>query len=121
MDQLCIDKDLSEIACNLISWGLYFGYFLLGVAIISAIALPLISAVKNPKGLVKAGVAIGVLVLVFMIAFFASGDEVNKIAFSHGVTSTSSKMISAGLLLFYISLITAVLGLIYSEVSKAFK
>lgn len=121
MDQLCIQEDLTEFSCNLISWGLYFGYFLFGVAIISAVALPFVNALKNPKGLIRAGIGVGILIAAFFIAFAISGDDVNRIAASQGVSATGSKLIGAGLILFYISLITAAVGLIYSEVTKAFK
>jgi hypothetical protein len=121
MDQLCIDKELSETGCNLISFGLYFGYLLFGVALISAIVLPLINTIKNPRNLVKAGVGVGVLVVVFLIAFAVSGDEVTTIGKGLGLTPFGSQMIGAGLIVFYVALIGAALGLIYSEVSKAFK
>jgi hypothetical protein len=121
MDQLCIDKELSETACSLISFGLYFGYFLFGVATIAAIVLPFLSTLKNPKVLVRAGIGIGILAVIFIISFAISGDEVTAIAASQGVTATGSKMIGAGLIMFYITLIGAALGLVYSEVSKALK
>jgi len=36
-------------------------------------------------------------------------------------TEFSSKMIGAGLTMFYIVLVIAILGMIYSEIAKAFK
>ena len=121
MNQLCIEKDVSEFGCNLISWGLYFGYFLFGITLIAALVLPFINALKNPKAIVKAGIGVAALVGVFILAFAISTDEVTSIGAALGVSSTSSKMIGAGLIVFYISLIGAAVGLLYSEVSKAFK
>ncbi len=121
MNQLCIEKEVSEFGCSLISWGLYFGYFLFGVAIIAAVVLPLMNAVKNPKVIAKAGIGVGLLVGVFIIAFAISSDEVSQIGKVQDVSATSSKMIGAGLLMFYFTLLGAVIGLLYSEVSKAFK
>lgn len=121
MEQLCIDEELSEFGCNIISWGLYFGYFLFGLAIISAIVLPFINSLKNPKGMLRAGIGVGVLLVVFILSFVMSSDEVNNVAASQGITSTGSQLIGAGLIMFYIALFAAILGLIYSEVNKAFK
>ena len=121
MDQLCVEKGLSEFTCSLISWGLYFGYLLFGLALISAVVLPFLNALKNPKAIVKAGIGVGILLLVFALAFAVSGDEVNSVAASQGITTTGSKMIGAGLIMFYVALFAAILGLVYSEINKALK
>ena len=121
MDPLCIEKGLSEFGCSVIGWGLSFVYILFGLAVAASILLPLVSAVKNPKSLVKFGISIGVLLVVFLIGYAISGDEVSKIAAAKGITATDSKVIGAGFITFYIALIAAALGLVYSEVSKAFR
>jgi hypothetical protein len=38
-----------------------------------------------------------------------------------GITEGTSKLVGAGLITFYIVIIGAVIGLVYSEISKAFK
>ena len=121
MDEMCVQEGLSEFGCSIIGWGLAFVYILFGLALIAAIVLPFISALKNPKVLIKIGVSFGVLLAVFVLSYLISGDEVTRIAASKGVTSVGSKLIGAGLITFYIALIAAVIGLIYSEVSKAFR
>ena len=121
MTELCATKGVTEFGCNLISWGLYFGYFLLGIALISSIVLPLMNALKNPGVLVKAGIGIGALVVVFVIAYAISSDELSPIAVAQGVSAGSAKAIGAGMIVFYMALIGSAIGLVYSEISKAFK
>lgn len=38
-----------------------------------------------------------------------------------GITEGSSKLIGAGLIMFYITLVLAIIGVIYSEINKALK
>ena len=121
MDPLCIEEGLSEFGCSIISWGLNFVYILFGVALIASVILPFISALKNPKVLVKLGISIGVLLGIFLISYLISDDEVSKIAAAKGVGATGTRIIGAGFITFYIALIASALGLVYSEVSKAFR
>ena len=118
---MCVKEGLSEFGCSVIGWGLTFIYLLIGLALIASVVLPFISALKNPKVLIKIGISFGVLFAVFLLSYIISGDEVTRIAASKGVTSVGSKLIGAGLITFYIAIVVAAIGLIYSEVSKAFR
>lgn len=119
MEQICIDKGVSEFGCACITWGLYFQYFLGAIALGALIILPLKNAVQAPKQLVKSAMGIGALVIVFLISYALSTPEMTAKAATHGVTETSSKMIGAGLTMFYIALVASAIGLIYSEIKKA--
>jgi uncharacterized membrane protein YtjA (UPF0391 family) len=70
---------------------------------------------------VRAGIGIGVILLLFGVSYAMSGSEVDLKAAALGVTETSSKLIGAGLIMFYITLVLSILALIYSEISKALK
>lgn len=119
MDQACNEFGVSELGCSMISGGLYFGYFLLFAAIASVVILPLMTALKSPKELLKSAAAIGGLVVIFLISYGISGDELTLKTASMGTTAGSSKMIGAGLIMFYASLFVAIVGLIYSFFHKA--
>lgn len=119
MDQACIDFGISEFGCTLISVGLYVGYAIFFVAVLAVVVLPFINALKAPKELIKSGAAIGGLVVVFLIAYSISGDEVTLKTASLGTTPGASKMIGAGLMMFYVFLLIATIGLIYSFFHKA--
>jgi hypothetical protein len=121
MEQKCLDNGISEFGCSLISGGLYFGYFLFLVAVVALIILPAMNALKAPKELVKSGGAIGALVLIFIVAYALSGDEVTLKTAAMGTTPESSKMIGAGLIMLYVVFFVAMGGLIYSFVSKSMK
>ncbi|MBL7871652.1 MAG: hypothetical protein JNM78_08585 [Cyclobacteriaceae bacterium] len=101
--------------------GLYAGYAFLIVAVAAAIVLPLINALKSPSGLLKSLAAAGTLVVVFVIAYVLSGDEVSTRAAASGVNAGASKFIGAGLIMFYIILVVAAIGVVFSEINKAIK
>ncbi len=121
MEQKCLDEGISEFGCSLISGGLYFGYVLFFVAVAALIILPLLNALKAPKDLLKSGAAIGGLVLLFIIGYALSGDEVTLKAAAMGTTPASSKMIGAGLIMLYFIFFAAVGGLVYSFINRAMK
>ena len=100
---------------------LYVGYGLIAIAVGSAIIFPLIQGLKNPKGLVKSLIGVGALAVLFIIGYTLSSSAVAVSWAAKGITAGVSKLVGAGLIMFYIVLLVAALGLIYSEVSKAFK
>ena len=119
MEQFCLDKGVSEFGCACISWGLYLMYFLGGAAVLSLIVLPLMNALKNPKEMIGGALGIGALVILFVVSYALSGDEVTLKYSSLGVDASSSKLIGAGLIMFYIVLVIAVIGFIISSIRKS--
>lgn len=117
MEQICIEKGISDFGCSCITWGLYFSYFLGGIAILTLIVLPLRNALQAPKEMVKSAIGIGILLVVFVISYISSSSAVTPKMVSLG--TTDSQLIGAGLIMFYISLIASIVGLIYSEIKKA--
>ena len=102
--------------------GLYVAYFLFFLAAGAALVLPLISLLKHPKSLGKTGLGVGGLVVLFGISFALSGNELKPKWAELGVTTEfNSQMIGAGLTMFYFILIIAIIVMIYSAISKAFK
>jgi hypothetical protein len=101
--------------------GLYLSFILLAVAAASSVVMPLLHAIKHPAGMVKSLFGIGGLVVLFVLAYSLSGSELSAKAIALGVDESGSKMIGAGLILFYFVLLLSILGVIYSEISKALK
>ncbi len=99
---------------TLVSPGLIVCYIFFGVAVLASVGLPLINAVKNPKGLITALGGIVGLVVLFGISYAISGSELTAKAAAIGETAASSRMIGAGLILFYIVLITSAILAAYS-------
>lgn len=86
---------------------LYICYAFIGIAIISSVLMPLLNAIKDPKGLVKSLIGVGGLVVLFFVSYALSSDELTIVASSHGETASSSKLIGAGMITFYFALIIA--------------
>lgn len=105
----------------MIDVGLYITYTLFFIALGAAVILPLINAIKAPANLLKSLYGVIALIVVFIIAYALSGSYVKPQWAVLGITEGTSKLVGAGLITFYIVIIAAVIGLIYSEISKAFK
>jgi hypothetical protein len=101
--------------------GFYVFYALLFIAVAATIVFPIIHMLKEPSSLVATGIGIVAILVLFGISYALSGSEVNLKAAAVGITETTSKLIGAGLIMFYITLVLSVLALIYSEISKALK
>jgi hypothetical protein len=106
---------------DIIDIGLYVGYLLFFVAIGTTVVWPLLHAAKTPKAFVRSLIAFGAMLVVFVISFALSGSAVSQNQVALGITETSSKMIGAGLTMFYFALLAAIIGIIYSEFHKAIK
>ena len=101
--------------------GLYLTYFLFFVASGAAIVLPMLSISKNPKSLIKSGMGVGAIVVIFIVAYAISGNEVTAKYTALGVAEGGSKLIGAGLMMFYVTMLIAIVIMIYSEINKAIK
>jgi hypothetical protein len=101
--------------------GLYAAYALFGVAVVASVVLPLLSSVKSPGELKKPLMALAGMVVLFVISYALSGSEVSTVQAAKGITENTSKLVGAGLTMFYLISGIAVIGLIYSEINKALK
>ncbi len=106
----------------LISGGLWLAFILFLVAVAAAIILPTINILKSPKTMARSGMGVGLLLVIFIIAYALSGSELTPKYEALGVTTEfNSKLIGAGLTMFYLIFVVAIIAMIYSEISKAFK
>ncbi len=109
------------ILLDLVDIILYFGYGMVIVAAVLAVGFPLYIASKNPKSLVGTGVGLGSILVLFLVAWLLSGSEVYSSYSEFGVDASLSKFIGGMLNLVYILAGLAVVGIVYSEVSKGLK
>lgn len=100
---------------------LYFGYTLLIVAVLAAVVLPLIKALQTPGDLVRSLYGVVALLVVFGVAYAVSDSSVRTTWAVMGIGEGTSKLIGAGLITFYIVVVVAFIGLIFSEINKALK
>lgn len=96
--------------------GLFVAYILTGICILAAIGMPLVKALGDVDSLKKMGIGIGALVAVFVISYFTSSGEAEG-----DYSETTVKLVGAGIVTFYILGVVAVLGIVYTEVKKAFE
>jgi hypothetical protein len=106
---------------DLIDIGIYISYVLLFLAVVAMVVLPLMNAIKAPGDMAKSGMGVGALLVLFIIAYLISGSEVTMAQQAAGVTESGSKLIGAGLTMFYFVFVIAIVSMIYSEISKALK
>jgi hypothetical protein len=101
--------------------GFYLFYVLLLIAVAAMVIFPILHMLREPSTLLRSAIGIGVVVVLFVVSYALADSEVTMKAAAVGVTEGSSKLIGAGLIMFYITLVLSGLALIYSEISKAFK
>ncbi len=106
---------------GLINIALYVTYILIGIAIIAVVVLPLIKAMDDPKSLIGTGIGLGILLVVFGISYALAGSEVLPKYADWGVDSGISKFVGGLLLTMYLFLGVAIVGILYTEVSKVLK
>ncbi|MCS6968727.1 MAG: hypothetical protein RMJ44_08155 [Cytophagales bacterium] len=104
-----------------VGWALYLMYILLFVAIAAAIILPIIKSLDQPKTLIRSGIGIGILLLIFFICYAIADDTVLQNKAYEGITPSTSKLVGAALLMLYVMFFGAIIAVVYSEISKFFK
>lgn len=105
----------------MLDFGLYALYVLLFIAVAAAIIFPLINSLSSPASLIRSAIGVGVILVLFGLAYALSDSVITRSALAAGLSEPSVRLIGAGLIMLYIVFILAVLALIYSEISKALK
>lgn len=100
---------------GIIDIGLISGYILVGLCAVTAIIMPLIQSLSDPKGLAKSAAGVGGLVVVFLIAYGLADPN------AEGASESTSKIVGAGLITMYMAVFIAIAGILYTEVSKLIK
>lgn len=102
---------------------IYVAEILIIVGAIAAILMPLVKSLDNPGSLLKTGVGVAILVVVFFIAYSISdGDVLPKFAAEpFNLTPGMSKFVGGSLITVYGLFIVAVVGIVLTEINKAIK
>ena len=104
-----------------INFVLGFSYILFAVAVIAIVVLPLVKSFDDPKSLAEVGSGILALVVLYFIAWLISGNEVTEVYAKHNVGPDLSKFVGGTLILVYILVFIAIVGIVYTEIAKIFK
>lgn len=95
-------------------------YALLGLAALAAIILPMINAIGNPKSLVTGAIGLAVILVIFGIGYSFAGSEVTATYSKFGIESGMSKYIGGIINTTYILIVVAIVGIVFTEISKIF-
>jgi len=106
---------------DFIDIALYAGYALVLICAFFAIVLPLINAIGDPKTLVKSGIGLLFIVVVFIIGYSIASGEITTDYQKYGVDAGSSKLVGGGIITMYLLVVIAVVGIVYTEISKLFQ
>jgi hypothetical protein len=110
-----------EESSSLIDIVLYLGYFLVAVAVVAAIVLPLIKSFDNPKSLAAMGAGLLGLAVIFIIAYLLSDSTVLPSYAKFDITEQGSKLIGASLIMMYLLVGISIIAIAFNEISKIFK
>ncbi len=123
MDKVQLPTKVEEqITGNAVAdWFIPLSYVLIGFAMVVAIVLPLIYTVtQDPKSLVKIAISLGVLVVVFFICYaFAEAKAVTTP--DEDMSAEGAKYIGGVLIMTYVMIAVAFIGVIFGEVSRSFR
>ena len=102
---------------------LYISYALVGIGTVFSILLPLIKSLDDPKSLLKTGLGVVAILVLFFISFSISTNEVlpKFEGEPFNLTAEMSQLVGGVLITTYILTIGTVAGILITELSKAVK
>jgi NADH:ubiquinone oxidoreductase subunit 6 (subunit J) len=101
--------------------GLYISYILIFICAAAAIVLPLIKSAGDPKSLIKSGLGLVAILVVFGIAYALSSNEVTEQYRQFDVNAGESKLIGGGIITVYLLFFIALAAIVYTEVTSLVK
>lgn len=99
-------------------------YLLFGLTILAVVFGWVRSATSDPKAIIKSLISFAGIAVIFFIGYaLATGQEhiIKSGADTTTVSADTSKWIGGALITFYVLLGAAVVGIVFSEISKFFK
>lgn len=102
---------------------LYVSYALVVIGAVIAILLPLIKSLDDPKSLLKTGLGVVGIVILFFICYSISGNEVLPKFESDpfNLTPAMSQMVGGLMITTYVLVIVALVGIVITELNKAIR
>jgi len=97
---------------------IYVAYGLLGLAVVTAIIMPLVKSIGNPKSLLGGLIGIVCLLVIYGIAYAISQGDVTAVYMKFGVDAGLSNSVGASIIYMYLLLGLSVLGIVFSEIYK---
>jgi hypothetical protein len=103
--------------------GITLTYILFAIAAIGAVIVPVALSIVNQnwQALVKVAAGIGALLVVFLVAWAISGNEVGPVHEKFGIDASSSKLVGGALIMTYLLGFIAVGGIVFGFVKSLMK
>lgn len=106
---------------SFINIALWVAMIMVIVAALAAIVLPLINSISHPKSLIKSGIGVVGIGILFLICWSIADNEVTNKYLDFGVNETRSKLVGGSLLMMYVLFVLAIVGIVFSEINKALR
>jgi hypothetical protein len=102
---------------------LYVSYLLVGIGAVVSVLLPLIKSLDDPKSLMKSGLGVVAIIVLFFICYSISSNEVlpKFEGEPFNLTPGTSQMVGGLMISTYVLTIVALVGIVLTEVNKAIK
>ena len=102
---------------------LYVSYALVVFGAVVSILLPLIKSLDDPKSLLKTGLGVVFILVLFFVCYSISGNEVLPKFESDpfNLTPAMSQMVGGLMITTYVLTIVALIGIVVTELNKAIK
>jgi NADH:ubiquinone oxidoreductase subunit 6 (subunit J) len=115
------DTAADNSGTSMVDIGLYISYILIFICAAAAIVLPLIKSAGDPKSLIKSGLGLVAILVVFGIAYALSSNEVTEQYRQFDVNAGESKLIGGGIITVYLLFFIALAAIVYTEVTSLVK
>ena len=106
---------------SLVNIGILLTYALIAIGAIIAISFAVLNLFSKSGNSKKTLFGICAFIAVVLLSFILASDTVLPSYEKYEISSSSSKRVGVGLYTFYILTAIAIIGVVYSEFTKAFK
>lgn len=96
-------------------------YFLIIVALVASLALPIYFAKEDPKSLMRAGISVGVMAVLFLIVYSASSSELLPQYIAQNASSGEVQFSGAMISTMMVMVVVAVVAVVVTEVYNIFR
>ena len=105
---------------SLINIGIILTYLMIAFAALAAIGFGIKKMMQKTNNAKKTLYSIGGLILIILISYLMSSDEVLGSYEKYEITASTAKQVGMGLTTFYLLAIGAIGAVLYAELSKVF-
>ena len=103
----------------IVNIGIIVAYVLVVIGVVTAVVFPLINALSEPKLLIKSGIGILAVLVVFGLGYALADSTLTAKFIQSGVeTGNLSRMIGGSLTMVYLLMGVAIIGIVYTELVK---